>query len=82
MKLVRKQLCGIAVAAICGLILTVAAAAQTITPIDYPGAATGTVTSFEPTGSTATEPWGINTAGAIVGYWVDASSVVHGFLRP
>jgi len=40
MKLFRKQLCGIAVAAICGLILTVAAAAQTITSIDYPDAGT------------------------------------------
>ncbi len=81
MKLVRKQFCGIAGAPICGLTLTVAAAAQTVTSIDYPGAA-GTIPGFDPTGSTATEPWCVNTAGAIVGYWVDTSSVVHGFLRP
>jgi hypothetical protein len=47
----------------------------TITTFDAPGA--GTVTdSFQ-----GTFPFGINPAGAIVGYALDASNVFHGFLR-
>ncbi|MGD0515396.1 MAG: hypothetical protein ABSA29_18995 [Terriglobales bacterium] len=47
----------------------------------YVRAADGTITDFDPTGSTQTEPWGINDAGDVVGYWTDTNTVVHGFLR-
>jgi uncharacterized membrane protein len=47
----------------------------------YVRAANGTITDFDPTGSTATEAWGINTAGDIMGYYTDANTAVHGFLR-
>jgi hypothetical protein len=39
-------------------------------------AANGTITDFDPTGSTATEAWGINTAGDIMGYYTDANTAV------
>lgn len=41
-------------------------------------AADGTITSFDPPGSTNTEARGINASGAITGYYV--SSGIHGFL--
>jgi hypothetical protein len=44
----------------------------TITTFDAPGAGTGL---FQ-----GTIPSGINPAGAIVGYYLDASYVFHGFL--
>jgi hypothetical protein len=47
----------------------------------YVRAANGTITEFDPTGSTQTEAWGINAPGDVVGYWTDANTVVHGFLR-
>lgn len=47
----------------------------------YVRAANGTITDFDPTGSTQTEAWGINTPGDVVGYYTDANTVVHGFLR-
>jgi len=37
--------------------------------------------SFDPTGSIATYPTGINTGGAITGWYSDASHVSHGFVR-
>ena len=40
-----------------------------------------TVTPFDPTGSTSTFPASINPAGAITGFYSDASFVNHGFLR-
>jgi hypothetical protein len=43
-----------------------------ITTFDDPGAGTGL---FQ-----GTTPSGINPAGAIVGYYLDASNVFHGFL--
>jgi len=48
---------------------------DTITTFDAPGA--GTVTDS----GQGTTPYGINPAGAIVGYYIDASNVYHGFLR-
>jgi hypothetical protein len=41
----------------------------------------GKITTFDPPGSTYTMPTSINDAGAITGWYVDASSVTHGFLR-
>jgi hypothetical protein len=40
-----------------------------------------TFTSFDYPGAIATQPLGINKAGTIVGYYVDASFVSHGFAR-
>jgi hypothetical protein len=39
------------------------------------------ITTFDPPGSTYTMPTSINDAGAITGWYVDTSSVTHGFLR-
>jgi hypothetical protein len=49
----------------------------------------GTITTFDPPGSTFINPFdinfqlpvAINPAGAITGYFFDASLVSHGFLR-
>jgi hypothetical protein len=41
----------------------------------------GKIITFDPPGSTYTMPTSINDAGAITGWYVDASSVTHGFLR-
>lgn len=40
-----------------------------------------TITSFDPTGSTSTNPSSINPAGAITGFYTDASFATHGFVR-
>jgi len=40
-----------------------------------------TLTPFDPTGSTSTFPFSINPAGAITGFYSDASFANHGFLR-
>src|SRR5580700_9708007 len=40
-----------------------------------------TLTSFDYPGATYTGPLGINQAGVVVGAYVDASSVLHGFVR-
>ena len=39
------------------------------------------ITSFDPTGSIATFPQSINPAGEILGSYLDASGVRHGFVR-
>jgi hypothetical protein len=41
----------------------------------------GTIISFDPPGSTQTEPRGINAEGIVTGWYVDAKLVIHGFLR-
>jgi probable HAF family extracellular repeat protein len=41
---------------------------------------TGTCSNITVFGSTDTEPWGINNAGQIVGYFEDSSGAHHGFL--
>lgn len=46
--------------------LCAAAAAQTFTPIDFPGAA-------------STQAWGINAYGEVVGFFVNPDNTVHGF---
>jgi len=43
--------------------------------------ARGTTTVFDPPGSIATSPVGINVAGAIAGYFRDSGSLTHGFVR-
>jgi hypothetical protein len=57
----------------------VRAANGTFTQIDAPDAGTGPF----PQGTFPSEltPMGINPAGAIIGFYVDASSVQHGFVR-
>ena len=45
-------------------------------------AADGTITTFDPPGSTGTFAYAINTAGVIAGEYFDASFVEHGFVRP
>jgi len=44
-------------------------------------AADGTITPFDPKGSTETQPAAINKKGLITGDYYDASGVSHGFLR-
>jgi hypothetical protein len=41
----------------------------------------GTITTFDPPGSTFTAPRSITPGGVIIGSYVDASGVTHGFLR-
>ena len=41
----------------------------------------GTITTFDPKGSTDTNPLSINKSGAITGWYADASGQIHGFLR-
>ena len=41
----------------------------------------GTFTTFDPPGSTFTAPSAITPGGVIIGSYVDASGVTHGFLR-
>lgn len=41
----------------------------------------GRITVFDPPGSTGTFPLGVSPNRGIVGYYYDANSVVHGFLR-
>ncbi len=41
----------------------------------------GTITTFDPPGSTFTLPSAITPSGVIIGSYVDASGVTHGFLR-
>lgn len=43
-----------------------AAAAQTFTPIDFPGA-------------TSTQAWGINASGEVVGFFTNPDNTVHGY---
>ena len=43
--------------------------------------AQGTYTQFDVTSSLATQAYSINTAGAITGYYDDASGFRHGFVR-
>ena len=51
--------------------------------VSYPPYSKTTFTSFDPTGSTDTEPSSINLEGVVTGYFYDASNVVHGFVsRP
>jgi hypothetical protein len=45
------------------------------------GQQTSPFTTFDPTGSISTQPQAINQGGAITGYYQDANSVYHGFLR-
>ena len=40
-----------------------------------------TITTFDPPGSTFTAPSAITPSGVIIGSYVDASGVTHGFLR-
>ena len=40
-----------------------------------------TYTTFDPAGSTYTQPQAISPAGAITGYYNDANGTPHGFLR-
>ncbi len=40
----------------------------------------GTYTTFDPPGSTFTQPLGINASGDIVGFYKDAAGTFHGFL--
>lgn len=54
---------------------------QHAAPVASATAIGGTFTTFDPPGSTFTTPVGINPAGAITGYYQDASFVTHGFLR-
>jgi hypothetical protein len=41
----------------------------------------GTITTFDPLGSTFTFAAAINPSGVITGAFVDAGGVVHGFMR-
>ena len=41
----------------------------------------GTITTFDPPGSIYTAPIAITPTGVIIGSYVDASGVTHGFLR-
>ena len=50
-----------------GVVSNVLADGPTFTTIDFPGAA-------------STQPWGINTRDDIVGLFVNADKVTHGFL--
>jgi hypothetical protein len=45
------------------------------------GARAATFITFDPPGSTSTSPSGITPDGVIIGYYVNASGVQHGFLR-
>jgi hypothetical protein len=40
-----------------------------------------TLTTFDPPGSTNTQPYTINPEGTITGSWDDANGKTHGFLR-
>lgn len=40
----------------------------------------GTCTAFTVFGSTSVEPWGINNAGQIAGWFEDSNGADHGFL--
>jgi hypothetical protein len=45
-------------------------------------AANGVITTFDASGAgTNTRPISINAAGAITGWYIDASSIYHGFVR-
>lgn len=44
-------------------------------------AADGTITTFDPPGSTFTFAAAINPKGEVAGAFIDASGVVHGFVR-
>jgi len=41
----------------------------------------GSITTFDVPGAIGTVAWSINPAGAIAGFYLDASVVLHGFLR-
>jgi probable HAF family extracellular repeat protein len=41
----------------------------------------GSITTFDPKGSTDTTPTAINDKGEITGWYADASGQLHGFLR-
>ena len=57
---------------------TLAAAALVIAVL--PSAQNQTITTFDPPGSTFTNPTSINLAGTITGLYTDASSVFQGFV--
>jgi hypothetical protein len=42
---------------------------------------TGTITSFDPPGSTFTAPESINRSGVIAGFYYDDNGTAHGFVR-
>jgi hypothetical protein len=44
-------------------------------------AATGTISSFNPQGSTWADPTAINLGGVIAGNWIDSTGLRHGYLR-
>ncbi|HEX4079382.1 MAG TPA: hypothetical protein VHX61_10990 [Rhizomicrobium sp.] len=44
-------------------------------------AADGTITSFDPTGSTGTYASSIGNDGRTTGYYIDGSGAAHGFVR-
>jgi predicted membrane protein len=46
-----------------------------------PSAQGQTITTFDPPGSISTTATSINQAGVITGYYIDASRLIHGFLR-
>ena len=58
--------------AVMGAVVWVLAAAIRLTAQTY---------TFDPPGSTSTNPFSINASGAIAGYYTDHSDVSHGFVR-
>jgi hypothetical protein len=53
----------------------------TLAPAHFLSAQQLTFTTFDPPGSTSTTPTGMNASGTIVGSYLDAHSVSHGFVR-
>ena len=66
----RKVVLALCLLLPCTLGLSFSAAAQEVTYI-----------TFDPPGSTFTQPYSINREGAITGYYDDAHNKPHGFLR-
>ena len=66
----RKVVLALCLLLPCTLELSFSAAAQEVNYI-----------SFDPPGSTFTQPYSINREGAITGYYDDAQNKSHGFLR-
>ena len=46
-----------------------------------PPTADGTITSFDPSGSTGTYAMSINKDGQIAGYYIGSGGAAHGFMR-